>query len=78
MVMNARDIPECILAIRALPIDKAFFRGFTEIQLEPEIARFVASTDYDRYILLSDDTIPTEFALRNLLHVQDDLGGARS
>ena len=71
MVMNARDIPECLLAIRALPIDKAWFRGFTETGLEPEIAKFVASTDYERYILLSDDTVPTEFALRNLLKVQD-------
>lgn len=71
MIMNARDIPECILSLRALKIDKVWFRGFTEGQLEKEIAAFVASSTYERYILVSDDVIVTEFALENLLGLQD-------
>lgn len=70
MVMNARDIPECILSIKALKIDKVWFRAFTEKQLEKEIDSFVRSSHYDRYILVSDDTIVTQQALDNLLALQ--------
>ena len=70
MVMHARDIPECLLSLRALKIDKVWFRGFTEKQLEAEITRFVKSSDYERYILVSDDVIATQQALDNLLSLQ--------
>lgn len=70
MVMNARAIPECILSLKALKIDKAWFRGFTEAQLEEQITAFVKTTDYDRYILVSDDVIATQQALDNLLSLQ--------
>jgi len=70
MVMNARDIPECLLSLRALKIDKVWFRAFTEKQLEAEITRFVRSSDYERYILVSDDVIATQQALDNLLSLQ--------
>ena len=65
--MNARDIPECILSLKALKIDKVWFRGFTEKELEPKISEFIKSTDADYYILVSDDTIVTQQALDNLL-----------
>lgn len=71
MIMNAREIPECILSLKALKIDKVWFRGFTEPQLGPKIDEFVRSTDYDRYIIVSDDTIVTQQALDNLLALQD-------
>lgn len=67
MVMNARDIPECILSLKALKIDKVWFRGFTEKQLEKEIDRFIRSTGYSHYIIVSDDVIVTQQALDNLL-----------
>lgn len=70
MVMHAREIPECLLSLRALKIDKVWFRGFTEKQLETEIRRFVEKTDYERYILVSDDVIVTQQALDNLLEKQ--------
>lgn len=69
--MNARDIPECLLSLRALKIDKAWFRGFTEKQLEEAIPTFIEASDYERYILVSDDTIVTQQALDNLLKLQD-------
>lgn len=57
MVMNARDIPECINSIKALEIDKVWLRGFTETGLEARIREFIEKTDYDRYLLVSDDVI---------------------
>ena len=71
MIMNARDIPECILSLKALKIDKAWFRGYTEPQLEKVINDFVRTTDYGYYILVSDDVIVTEAALENLLEVNE-------
>lgn len=71
MVMNARDIPECILSIRALKIDKVWFRGFTEKQLEPHLNSFIKTTDYERYILVSDDVIIPQGSFDNLLKCQE-------
>lgn len=70
MIMNARAIEECLLSLKALKIDKVWFRGFTETQLEDQITAFVSSSDYDRYILVSDDVIATQQALDNLLSLQ--------
>ena len=70
--MNARDIPECINPLKALRIDKVWFRAFTEMQLESKIKDFIESTDYDYYILVSDDTIVTQAALDNLLKHQTE------
>ena len=70
MIMHAREIPECILSLKALAIDKVWFRGYTEKQLEPKIRQFIESTSYDRYIMVSDDVIATQFALDNLIRHQ--------
>src|SRR2546427_5432634 len=71
MIMHAREIPECLLSLKALDIDKVWFRGYTEKQLEGKITEFVEATSYDRYILVSDDVIVTQQALDNLLELQD-------
>ena len=67
MVMNAREIPECLLSLRALKIDKVWFRAYTEKQLTDKIRAFIEGTSYSHYILVSDDVIVTQQALDNLL-----------
>jgi hypothetical protein len=57
MVMNARDITRCLDSYRKLSIDKVYFRGYTEKQLEGPINRFVHETDYDNYVIISDDQV---------------------
>ncbi len=71
MIMNARDIQECLLPLGKLKIDKAWFRGFTMVQLGKEISDFVRGTDYERYILVSDDVVATDAALENVLKWQE-------
>src|SRR2546428_12899914 len=71
MILHAREIPECLLSLKALKIDKVWFRGYTEKQVEPKMMEFIRSTFYQRYILISDDVIVTQQALDNLLELQD-------
>jgi len=61
--MNPRDIPESITALNSLKIDKFWMRAHTQKQLEPVVESFVNDTDYDNYIMISDDTEPTQAAL---------------
>lgn len=71
VVLNPRDIAECVLTISALDIDQAWCTGYTEHELEPIIAQLVERTDHDHYIVIADDTIPTQPALdavQQLLH----------
>ncbi|MDE1824348.1 MAG: hypothetical protein KGH74_03545 [Candidatus Micrarchaeota archaeon] len=63
MVMHAREIPECVQAISKLEIPKVWFRAMNEKQLEVSVPRFIEQTNFDNYIMLSDDTIPTQKAL---------------
>ncbi len=50
-------------AIRELAIPKAWFRGFTELELEAVMPEWMAGAPFDNFILLSDDTVPTKKAL---------------
>jgi hypothetical protein len=63
MIMNAREIPAVLKSIRDLPIDQAWFTGYTEMQLESEIEKFISLTDYDNYIITSDDLMGNSSAL---------------
>lgn len=65
LVMNPRRIPRCMAAIDALKIDKLYMQNMWERQLEPVIADVVENSLYrhTHYILLSDDTVPTQEAL---------------
>jgi hypothetical protein len=64
MIMNPREIPECLNAFRSLNgVSKAWFKGYTELQLVPVIKKFIDETDYDYYIMSSDDLVPTQKAL---------------
>lgn len=63
LIMNARDIPECISAFNKLNITKVWFRGFTEGQLEIVINNYIKATKFDNYIWASDDLIPRQLEL---------------
>ena len=63
MIMNPREIPECLQAFRALKVPKVWFKGFWQVQLETVVNEWIAGTDYDNYIMASDDLLPTQAAL---------------
>jgi len=70
MVMNPRAIPECIDAIRELRgVDKAWMQYMTEIELVDVVARIIANTKYERYMILSDDCVPSQRSLDLVLDV---------
>lgn len=55
MVMNPREIPECMMLIDRLLVDRVYMRGFLEKELEPVVAAIVDQTGYDYYSIVSDD-----------------------
>lgn len=59
MVMNPRAIDECVRSIAGLEVPKAWLTGFTELELEVVVPQVVADTDYDRYVMVSDDVVVT-------------------
>jgi GT2 family glycosyltransferase len=63
MIMNPREIPQCMTALEALDIDKVWLKNWTERELVSVIAEVIDSTDHDVIGLLSDDTIPNQGAL---------------
>ena len=56
-MFHVREIPECLDSYKALPIDTAYFTGFTEKQLEKPVNEFIQTTSYDYYWICSDDVI---------------------
>lgn len=67
MIMNPRRIDEPVRSIAGLPVDQVWMTGFTEAELEGVIASIVGSTNYDRYVIVSDDVIVTRGAWRALV-----------
>ena len=64
LVLNPRQIPECIEAIQALGIPTCWISNMNETDAAQALNQAVHSTDMiDRYIVLSDDTVPTREAL---------------
>lgn len=71
-VMNPREIPECMLAISSLAIDKVWFEYMTEamiVQNMPDVIRDAKVSEYTHVVLLSDDTVPTQEVLDLVLVV---------
>jgi len=65
VVLNPRDIPECMAAIRELPIDKLWVSRMTEYEVMeawPQVLE--AARGYDRLLMQSDDGVPRLHALR--------------
>ena len=64
LIMNPRDIPKVIAAFKALPIDKYWMRAYTERELAGGvISEIIEGSDYENYILCSDDVIVSVEAL---------------
>lgn len=71
LVLNPRRIPECVDAISSLPIDQAWLTNYTEYELKEIVPSVIASTDHDVIGVLSDDTVPTPYALSAVLDLVD-------
>ena len=72
VVLNPRDIPECMSAIRALPIDKLYVSRMTEWEVMDCWAKVMdAARGYERLIVQSDDGIPRPHALRAVQRLLD-------
>ena len=71
MILQPRAIPEAIESLNTLDIEKVWFRGYTEVELENHLNEFIQTTDYDYYWIIADDVVvdekPIEL-LRPLLH----------
>lgn len=67
--MNPRRIAECVASIEALPVDQAWLSGYSERDLP--INQVVERTNYDRYMIISDDGIVPQSALRAVLSAHD-------
>jgi hypothetical protein len=63
IVLNPRAIPDCIQAIRALDIPTCWISYMPEPKAAEAVNHVIRLNQYDRYVLLSDDTLPTQRAL---------------
>lgn len=73
VVLNPRDIPECIAAIRELPIDKLYVSRMTEYEVMeawPQVMEIAQG--YDRLIVQSDDGIARRHALKAVQQLLDE------
>ena len=78
MILQARAIPEAIESLNSLEIEKVWFRGYTEVELETHLNRFIEQTDYDVYWIIADDVVVSEKpleVLRPLLSESDVVSG---
>ena len=69
LILNPRDIRECVESIAALDIDKAWLTGYSEYGLISVIADLIDETDYSHYLVLSDDAIASQHALEAVLEL---------
>jgi acetyltransferase-like isoleucine patch superfamily enzyme len=63
IILQPREIPAAIESLKALPIDRVWFRAFREPALAPLLNRFIRETRYRNYILCADDVIVDPNAL---------------
>jgi len=57
MILQPRAIPEAIESLNTLDIEKVWFRGYTEMELELVLNDFINETDYDYYWIIADDVV---------------------
>lgn len=72
MVLNPREIPDCMDAIKGLGIPTFWASYMTEADAAAAINEAIAGSDFGRYVVLSDDTIPTREALDAVLALHAD------
>lgn len=65
LVLNPRDIRECVESISRLPVDKAWLRSYTEEELSRVIPEVVsdAGSSYDYFLIVPDDCVVSPGAL---------------
>lgn len=72
MILNPRRIPDCIAALEALPVAKCWISFMPEVDAAEAINEAIAFTPaFDRYVVISDDTVPTPEALAAVLELHD-------
>lgn len=72
LVLNPREIPQCMTALHALDVPTAWCSYMPEILVAEALNRVVRETDYDRYAIISDDGAPTRPALDAVLAMHDE------
>jgi hypothetical protein len=73
VILNPRQIEECIRAFGELEIDRLWLRNMKEKEIEqrwPEILE--AAIGYDRLILVSDDGVVRQWALDAVIELLDE------
>lgn len=75
LVMNPRDIRECVDSIARLPIDRVWLRSYTEAELVDAIpaALDLAGPEYDYVFLVADDVVVFPGALDAVLSLAENL-----
>lgn len=71
-VLNPREIPDCMEALRALRVPKLWLSYMFEPQATAAFNREVQRTDFDRYVVIADDCRPTQEALDRVLALHDE------
>jgi hypothetical protein len=71
LVLNPRHIPECIDAIKGLGIPTCWLSYMNEAYAADRANEIIRTTSFDRYLVLADDTIPTQEALDLVLREAD-------
>lgn len=72
LILNPRDIRECMESFNSLRVPKAYLTGYTERQLVPVIADLVHVTDYTHFVTISDDTVVTQRAVDTVYGLLED------
>lgn len=63
LILNPREIPECIEALNALDIPKCWISYMNEPEAARAANRAIRDTAFSHYVLISDDAVPTQEAL---------------
>jgi hypothetical protein len=71
LILNPRDIPYCMDALRALDVPKLWLSYMPEPQAALMANKAIRGTTFDRYVVISDDCEPTQDALDRVLSVHD-------
>jgi len=67
LIMNPRRIDRVIDSIKPINIKKVWFTGFNSLQISGVLNDYVKNTNYDYYIVTSDDLVLNQTAFTNVL-----------
>jgi hypothetical protein len=69
MILQPRYILKCIRSLSELTIEKRWFVAMNNTLFPQEINKFIASTNFDNYLIISDDGIVTNEALNKVVEL---------